>query len=187
MSNFCFNYLTQILYCIVFGVTFGAEIGMTAVVLIDVIGLSKFILGYGIQSFFIGIGLIIGPPIVGNSWIMGTISMRVKYLWCFLGALYEATGTHEAGFFFAGAMVLISGMLVLFLNGAKHLQEKEERVPQDNYSTSTIFHLLQSTVNLQSTIALQIPQTPKIPHFAHLGLPPSHCQRQNPKTESTRF
>ena len=67
MSNFCYNYLTQVLFCIVFGVTFGAEIGMTAVVLIDVIGLSKFILGYGIQSFFIGIGLIIGAPIVGNS------------------------------------------------------------------------------------------------------------------------
>ena len=75
MSNFCFKYLTHILYCIVFGVTFGAEIGMTALVLIDVIGLSKFILGYGIQLFFMGIGLVIGPPIIGNSWIMSLISM----------------------------------------------------------------------------------------------------------------
>ena len=66
MSNFCFNYITHILYCIVFGITFGAEIGMTAAVLIDVIGLNKFILGYGIQLFFWGIGLAIGPPIIGN-------------------------------------------------------------------------------------------------------------------------
>ena len=39
---------------------------MTAIVLIDVIGLSKFILGWGIQMFFMGIGLVLGPPIIGN-------------------------------------------------------------------------------------------------------------------------
>ena len=67
MSNFCFNYLTHILYCIVFGITLGAAIGMEAVVLIDVIGLNKFIFGYGIQLFFMGIGQLIGPPIIGNN------------------------------------------------------------------------------------------------------------------------
>jgi len=67
MSNFCFDYLAHILYCIAFGITFGAELGMTSVVLIDVIGLSKFIIGWGIQLFFRGIGLLIGPPIIGNS------------------------------------------------------------------------------------------------------------------------
>ena len=67
ISNICYTYLTQILYCIVFGITSGAELGMTGVVLIDVIGLSKFLIGWGIQLFFMGIGLIIGPPIIGNS------------------------------------------------------------------------------------------------------------------------
>ena len=67
MSNFCFNFLTHILYCIVFGITFGAEIGMGAAVLVDVIGVNKLVLGYGIRLFFNGIGLLIGPPIIGNS------------------------------------------------------------------------------------------------------------------------
>ena len=80
MSNFCFDYLDHILYCIAFGITFGAELGMTSVVLIDVIGLSKFIIGYGIQLFFRGIGLLIGPPIIGNSLIMSPLPMPVIYL-----------------------------------------------------------------------------------------------------------
>ena len=44
----------------------GATVGMRAVVLIELIGLSKFILGFGIQLFFAGIGQLIGPPIIGN-------------------------------------------------------------------------------------------------------------------------
>ena len=35
-------------------------------VLIDLVGLSKFTLGWGIQSFFMGIGNVIGPPIAGK-------------------------------------------------------------------------------------------------------------------------
>ena len=66
MNNFCFNYLTNILYCIVFGMTSGAYIGTTAVILIDVIGLKTFIQGYGVQLFFMGTGLAIGPPIIGD-------------------------------------------------------------------------------------------------------------------------
>ena len=67
MSNFCFTYLTHIVFCFVFGLTFGGEIGMTASVLVDVIGVNKLVLGYGIQLFFKGIGMVIGPPIIGNS------------------------------------------------------------------------------------------------------------------------
>ena len=79
MSNFCNNYWTQILYCIVYGITFGGEIGSTAAVLKDVIGLRKFIHGYGIQLFFRGIGLIIGPPIIGNSFKRNPINKQVMY------------------------------------------------------------------------------------------------------------
>ena len=69
MSNFCFDYLTYILCSIGFGVAFGGECGMTAIVLIDVVGLPKFIQGWGIQLFFMGIGLMVGPPIVGKRTI----------------------------------------------------------------------------------------------------------------------
>ena len=68
------------MYCIVFGITFGAEIGMTAAVLIDVIGLNKFILGYGIQLFFWGIGLVIGPPIIGNKYMLSYNNVRCIHI-----------------------------------------------------------------------------------------------------------
>ena len=88
MSNFCFNYLTNILYCIVFGVTSGAYCGMTAVILIDVIGLQKFIQGYGIQLFFMGTGLAIGPPIIGNkSYFEPNNNVRSIPFKCFIRCL----------------------------------------------------------------------------------------------------
>ena len=52
-----------------------------------------------------------------------------------LGALHESTGNHEAGFYSAGAMILISGILVLFINGIRHLSEKG--VTQDSYSKAS--------------------------------------------------
>ena len=41
--------------------------GMIAVILIDIIGLNAFVKGYGIQLFFMGLGRIIGPPIIGKN------------------------------------------------------------------------------------------------------------------------
>ena len=75
MSNFCFNYLTHILYRIVFGVTSSCAYLMMPLILIDIIGLKTFIQGYGIQMFFMGIGNAIGPPIVGNSLILSPLIM----------------------------------------------------------------------------------------------------------------
>ena len=34
-------------------------------------------------------------------------------------------------------MLLMSGVLIFFLNGVKHLREKEERVTQNNYFKDT--------------------------------------------------
>ena len=39
---------------------------MTAIVLIDVVGPSKFVRGWGIQVFAMGIGHLTGPPIIGK-------------------------------------------------------------------------------------------------------------------------
>ena len=75
LSNFCFDYLTHILYCIVFGVTSSGAYLMMPLILIDIIGLKTFVQGYGIQLFFMGIGNVIGPPIVGNSLILSLLIM----------------------------------------------------------------------------------------------------------------
>ena len=66
MSNFCFNYATQILYCVVFGLTQGAYFGLTAVITIDIIGVDMWVQAYGVQLLFMGIAYIIGPPLTGE-------------------------------------------------------------------------------------------------------------------------
>ena len=86
------------------------------------------------------------------------------------GALHEATGNHNTGFYFAGASVLIAGMLLFLLKGATHQGEIEKEESQDDYSK-----MLQSTFNIQSTILMQ------------LASPTSRCERQNSITAMTKF
>ena len=59
------DFATQMIYCIVHGFTDGAYGALMTVVAIDVMGMEKFILGYGVQSLSMGIALIIGPTITG--------------------------------------------------------------------------------------------------------------------------
>ena len=66
MSNFCYNYTTQILYCAVYGSTSCAYRVLTGIVAIDVTGMEKFVQGYGVQMLFMGIGGMVGPPTSGN-------------------------------------------------------------------------------------------------------------------------
>ena len=154
MNNFCFNYLTNIVYCIVFGVTSGAYIGMTAVILRDVIGPKAFIQGYGFQSFFMGTGVAMGPPIIGNCHTKYNNNKYCSFD-SLSGAFYEGTGNHDIGFYFAGAMVFISGVLVLLLTRLKHQKEEREEKMQDTYAESTN-KMLHSTLKLQSIIVLQL-------------------------------
>ena len=136
-SNFCFDYMTNIWFCIVFGVTFGGETGMTPNVLMDLVGRSKFSLGWGIQCFSMGIGNVIGPPNAGKKFACMIIQSDIWIL-CYrsLGAIFDATGTHDGGFYFAGVAILTSSLLVFFLNVMKQYIEKDdEGVTYHNYST----------------------------------------------------
>ena len=65
-SNFCYDYATHVLYCVAFGLTSGAYIGLAAVILLDLIGPGKFVQACGIQLFFMGVGIIVGPPVIGE-------------------------------------------------------------------------------------------------------------------------
>ena len=53
------------IYCIVHGVTAGAYRGLLVVVAIDVMGMEKFVLGYGVQLLSMGSAMIIGPIVTG--------------------------------------------------------------------------------------------------------------------------
>ena len=66
MSNFCSDFASQAFYCAVFGVTSGAYVGLTSVVLVDLLGLDKLTNAFGLLLLFQGIASIIGPPIIGR-------------------------------------------------------------------------------------------------------------------------
>ena len=65
-SNFCNNYVTQVLIFVVYVFTSCGYWVLTGIVCIDVTGIEKFVLGYGVQLLFMGVSGIIGPPISGK-------------------------------------------------------------------------------------------------------------------------
>jgi len=95
LSVFCNTYTTQAIYCAVFGVTSGAYVGLTSVVLVDLLGLDKLTNAFGLLLLFQGIASVIGPPIIG--------------------ILYDYMGNYDSGFYFAGAMIFISGAMLFFI------------------------------------------------------------------------
>ena len=66
LSVFCNTYISQAVYCAIFGVTSGAYVGLTSVVLVDLLGLDKLTNAFGLLLMFQGIASVIGPPIIGK-------------------------------------------------------------------------------------------------------------------------
>jgi len=95
LSVFCNTYTTQAVYCAIFGVTSGAYVGLTSVVLVDLLGLDKLTNAFGLLLLFQGIASVCGPPIIG--------------------ALYDSIGNYDAGFYFAGVMIFLSGAMLFFI------------------------------------------------------------------------
>ena len=69
LSVFMNTYTTQAIYCAIFGVTSGAYVGLTSVVLVDLLGLDKLTNAFGLLLMFQGIASVIGPPIIGKKTI----------------------------------------------------------------------------------------------------------------------
>ena len=66
LSNFCTDLHTQQMFCAVFGITSGAYVGLTSVVLVDLLGLDKLTNAFGLLLLFQGIASVMGPPIIGR-------------------------------------------------------------------------------------------------------------------------
>ena len=73
LSNFCMDFATQMIYSIVYGLTAGAYRGLVPTVAIDVMGMEKFVHGYGVLLLSMGSAMIIGPTVTGI--ILSPLSM----------------------------------------------------------------------------------------------------------------
>lgn len=65
MSVVFWEFYGLALYATVFGFTIGAYVGLTSVVLVDLLGLEKLTNAFGLLLLFQGIASLIGPPFAG--------------------------------------------------------------------------------------------------------------------------
>ena len=80
LSSFCVTYTSLVVYAAVFGATIGAYVGLTSVVLVDLLGLQKLTNAFGLVLMFQGIASLAGPPIAGKHSIL-IFLCTVKFEW----------------------------------------------------------------------------------------------------------
>lgn len=66
ISAFCTSFYSLAIYGTVFGFTIGAYVGLTSVILVDLLGLDKLTNAFGLLLLFQGIASLVGPPIAGK-------------------------------------------------------------------------------------------------------------------------
>lgn len=92
LSPSCTDINSLGIYCATFGFTIGAYVGLTSVILVDLLGLNKLTNAFGLLLLFQGVASFIGPPIGG--W------------------LYDITESYSPAFILAGVMIAISGLIM---------------------------------------------------------------------------
>ncbi|XP_074658151.1 monocarboxylate transporter 14-like [Tubulanus polymorphus] len=92
LSPWSTNYSLLVAYAASYGILVGTYVTLTAVVLVDLIGLDRLTSSFGLLLLFQGIATFIGPPIAG--W------------------LYDGTGSYDFSFYIIGFMIAISGAML---------------------------------------------------------------------------
>lgn len=87
-------YVALAVYCSVFGFFISANYALTTIILVNLLGMDKLTNAYGIVMLAEGVANVVGPPLAG--W------------------LSDVTGDYDMTFLLAGAVILLSG-LMLFL------------------------------------------------------------------------
>lgn len=107
-SIFCIDYASLTAYSIVFGFTIGAYVGLTSVILVDLLGLDKLTNAFGLLLLFQGIASLVGPPLAG--------------------LLYDMTGSYSPAFLMAGIMIAISGIVLFAIPPTqKYLKKRDAK------------------------------------------------------------
>jgi len=92
LSVYATTYYTMIAYAATFGITIGAYVTLTSVLLVDLLGLEKLTNSFGILLLFQGVATLGGPPLAGS--------------------LYDMTKSYTIPFLVVGACLGISGLML---------------------------------------------------------------------------
>ncbi|XP_058445391.1 monocarboxylate transporter 5 [Malaya genurostris] len=104
-SVLCLDFYSLATYSAVFGFTIGAYVGLTSVILVDLLGLDKLTNAFGLLLLFQGIASFLGPPLAG--W------------------LYDLTLSYNPGFILAGSVIALSGVILFSIPPLqRHLARK---------------------------------------------------------------
>jgi len=88
----CDQYLGQLVYAVLYGVTSAAYVLLTTLVLADLLGADAFTNAFGLLLLFQGVATFIGPPVVG--------------------AMFDAYKSYNPGFLVMGLMIAASGAML---------------------------------------------------------------------------
>lgn len=106
LSAFCLDFTTMAIYASVFGFTIGAYVGLTSVILVDLLGLEKLTNAFGLLLLFQGIASFVGSP--------------------FAGMLYDSLGSYDPGFYMAGATMAGSGLILFAIPPIQKYRKKHK-------------------------------------------------------------
>jgi MFS family permease len=67
-SALCYDFYSLIVYASIYGFTIGAYVGLTSVILVDLLGLDRLTNAFGLLLLFQGIASFLGPPIAGRAY-----------------------------------------------------------------------------------------------------------------------
>ncbi|XP_054167344.1 monocarboxylate transporter 12-like [Oppia nitens] len=101
-SSLARSYNLMTIYCTIFGISCGTYVSLTSVILVDLLGIEKLTNAFGILLLFQGVASFIGPPIIG--W------------------LYDMSGSYDPGFYVAGCMIAMSGIMLYFIALVKYFK-----------------------------------------------------------------
>lgn len=115
----CWEFWGLALYATTYGFTIGAYVGLTSVVLVDLLGLEKLTNAFGLLLLFQGIASLIGPPFAGITYYV-LFTSAINLFWkssnpIFAGWLFDTFQSYASGFYVAGATIALSGLILFFI------------------------------------------------------------------------
>lgn len=115
-SVLCLDFYSLASYSAVFGFTIGAYVGLTSVILVDLLGLEKLTNAFGLLLLFQGIASFLGPPLAG--W------------------LYDITESYKPGFILAGSTIAVSGTMLFLIPPLQRYLARKARKQQHQMTTA---------------------------------------------------
>lgn len=104
---FCNDFTSLAIYASVFGSTIGVYVGLTSVILVDLLGLEKLTNAFGLLLLFQGIASLVGPPLGG--------------------ALYDMFLSYDYAFYLSGVTIAMSGIMLFVIPSVQRYLEKRSK------------------------------------------------------------